>query len=181
MLRFSLLKKPKSLLIIVIAGAMLFQSLGYLISIHFKIGYFIEHVLFSWRDTINFTPYKKEYELIVEQAYLFVDNQPSFFEKFARECSATEHGLIFYKRDLKYPESVYHQDIEELGWPEAVQNHYRAFPTSSKYSSEGSIHISSDYIIFNPHLTAGKLVYSKDGKYHKELIDSYWTEYNLVY
>ena len=138
----------------------------------------MEYVLFV--DHVKFKPYKNEFELFTKQMYIFVDDHPDFPETFTGECHLTEDGLVFFKKDIDYPDNVYIHSIIEEEWDDAVISYHKAFPEWFQFS-EGTSHIFSNYIVFSSYIAGGRLVYTRDGKYPKELIDSYWETNRFVY
>ena len=155
----------KRIAIVVVIGIPLVFALNALDSIHYNIGGYIEYV-FSWREPgVKFRQYEKEFELLVDQIYLFVDENPEFFNEFPEPCLFSEDGLEFYKEESDYPNNIYRHEVTAEGWAEAV---------NSYCYGRGRPIIRLNYISFVGGFTT--LIYTRDGKYPQELMESIYKD-----
>ena len=132
------------------------------LSIHYDIGAYWK--LGLWNRHIKLQEHKKEFELLAEQIYLFVDSRPDFFTEFDGRFSIREDGLRFYKKGQTYPESVYPHPVTAEGWTNAANNYHDAF-TENVFRGEVGLRIYRNYISFYD-----ALIYTRDGKYPQEYV-----------
>ena len=172
------IKNLVRILIITVVLILLANILSFLISIRFKIGDYYSYCL--WADHVRFKQHEKEFELLTRQMYLFIDTHPGFFEEFTEDCGFTDEGLVFYKKNVDYPNNEFFYEVTESGWYDARNNYSYAFPDWFYYHGEGTRKIYPDYIVFYSPLGNGELIFTHDRGYPKELIDSYWDTNGFV-
>ena len=132
----------------------------FLDSIHYDIGAYWHIGL--WNDHIEFHEHEKEFELLAEQIYLFVDSRPNFFTEFDGRFSIREDGLLFIKRNVIHLD--YSHPVAAEGWADAANNYHDAFP-ENVFSGEVDERIYPNYISFY-----SALIYTRDGKYPQEYV-----------
>ena len=161
---------------IIIVVSITIPVLQFLDSIHYNIYEYI----FNAEDPIHdFEQHQKEFDLLVSEIDGFVENQPDLFERLTGECFVEDNGLIFFQKQLPYPENkVFHKFTVE-NW-ESIHNFHKVFPHDFFYLDIMLYPEYPDYIFFCSDERSWRvLVYTRGEKPHK-LIEQYREKYDFV-
>ena len=154
-------KRVKLIALFVVLALILTPVFLFLDSIHYDIGSYLKIGL--WLENVKFQEHKKEFELLAEQIYLFVDSRPNFFTEFDGNFYIREDGLLFIKRHVIHLD--YFHPVTAEGWADAKGNYHDAFPENLFSGEAAGLRIYPNYISFY-----NALIYTRDGKYPQEYV-----------
>jgi len=166
-------KKTVRILIILISiFSILIPTFKFLNSINYQLKDYVNYAMFSHR--IRFKPHKEEFEILVNHTYEFIDEHPNFFDEFDEYYMFNNEGIIFYKKELNYPDNICQHNIYNNEWNDTIKNYNNAFPNRMKSINGNCVYpnyITFGTLVLGDILSGKGLLYTRNGKYPKELIE----------
>lgn len=142
----------------------------FLSAIHFDIGGYLNNCPIG---TVNFSPYRDDFELIAKYAYEFADNRVGFYEDFSGTFWLCDEGIMFH---LKGKPEVELYEISDPKWAGAVDEHRDAYIGEFFYGEYRGYTVTENYLSVEGGYCS--LVFTRNRRFPTEYINKCWETYH---